>query len=184
MQSLQIIRGNNAAATYPIPDGIAGNSAALAQMALMVRRDAHDENLRNWVLQNVIFPNRVAGHDVAGEINACLAYCRDQIRYTRDPVDLERIADAWTTIETRAGDCKSKSVLLATMLAILGREPFFMVLSQEPYTRSPQWQFGHVYVGVMFPPGTFLPLDPTPETSKPGWQGEAFVRMRWNIFGE
>lgn len=182
MQTIQIINNGISGLSFTSASGIGGNAQALAHMALMVRRDCRNEDLRNFVIQNVV--RRVKGHDFAGEIEACFEFVRDNIRYTRDPVTVERLADAVTTLRTRAGDCKSKAVLLATMLAILGQQPFFLVLSQEPWSNDPQWEFSHVYVGLMFPPGHFMPLDPTPEESKVGWQGEAMVRMRFPIFGE
>lgn len=182
MQTIQLINNGLAGLTFTSANGIGGNAQALGHMALMVRRDCLSEDLRNFVLQNVV--RKVKPHDFAGEIEACFEWVRDKIRYTRDPVTVERLADSVTTLKTRAGDCKSKAVLLATMLAVLGQKPFFLVLSQEPWSNDPRWEFSHVYVGLMFPPGQFMPLDPTPESAPMGWQGEAMVRMRFPIFGD
>jgi len=190
VQYLQTIQttplGQQRISTRPAQDGLGGNLQALSVMAKMVRDDCLREDLRNWVLQNVV--RKVRGHNFNAEVQAAFDWARDGIRYTRDPDTSERVADLATTIRTGAGDCKSKSVALATILAILGQRPFFVVLAQTPMPSpllnwDPRWQFDHVYVGLNRD-GNYMPLDPTPEAARPGRNYGEGQRMAFRIFGE
>lgn len=164
----------------PGADGVAGNAQALSIMAGLVRQDARREDLRNWLNANVL--KGVRGHDFENEITRCYRWVKDAVTYRGDPVEVERLQDLPTTIRTLTGDCKAKSTALATMLALIGHKPFFMVMAQRPMAGNPKGEFDHVYVCVPFN-GQFKMLDPTPEGAKPGWQApRVFARMAYRIF--
>jgi hypothetical protein len=97
-----------------------------------------------------------------GQIAALFDFVTHQIRYEAHPIDQQTLQDARRTIEIGSGDCVSKSVLLATLLACFGHRPYFIA----------QWTDGesasHVYVGLNFN-GEELRLDPVAEDEPMGW---------------
>jgi transglutaminase-like putative cysteine protease len=70
------------------------------------------------------------------EIKACHEFVRDQIRYLRDPVDLERVATPEITLEMLQGDCDDKSTLLAALLHSIGHPVRFVAVGMngEPFS--------------------------------------------------
>ena len=157
-----------------------GTIQVLEIMAAIVREDAAQADLRKWLLRDVI--RKVPGHDYEGELKSCFAFARDHIVYRRDPQGVERVADMWSTLYALSpgepeGDCGIKSVFLATSLALVGFEPYFVVIRQTPADVT----FHHVYVGVN-DGGEHLALDPTPPRERPGWEPKAHQRAYYPIF--
>lgn len=104
----------------------------------------------------------VKGQDANGEIKALFDFVRDKITYRKHPINQQRLQDCRRTLEFRSGDCVSKSVCLATLLAALGYEPRFVAQNLDGN------EYSHVYVEVETPSG-WLPLDPVAETQPMGW---------------
>lgn len=92
--------------------------------------------------------------DYAGEILACYYWVCQNIRYMRDPHEVELVKEPIITLRTRQADCDDISTLLAAMLMATGNECRFVLISFNP-ERVPS----HVFVAVKTPAG-FLPLDP------------------------
>lgn len=159
-------------ATTRLPRGNRGTVQTLRLMAHFCRRDAGNQELRN-VAHRII--GSIAGHDFSGEIRALYEFCRDQIRYRKDPVDVERVQDALRTLQFGSGDCDDKSVLLATLLATCGHRARFCVSGPAP------GQWTHVYVEVRTPKG-WLALDPTPERANAGWETQAQAKGIFEIW--
>lgn len=67
-------------------------------------------------------------------------FVRDDIRYVRDPVGVELVSTPARTLDTRAGDCDDKSVLLAALLESLGHPTRFKAIALKG------GPFSHVYV--------------------------------------
>jgi transglutaminase-like putative cysteine protease len=86
------------------------------------------------------------------------------VRYSRDPVDVELVQDAWETIRQQSGDCDDKVTLLASLLAVQGFTPRFVVGGMEPDVLDHVWC--EVYLDWC---DQWLPLDPTNEQAWPGW---------------
>jgi hypothetical protein len=99
---------------------------------------------------------------------ALLAYCRDQIQYINHPWDLQVVQDCRRTLESGTGDCVSKSVCLATLLACWGIESRFV--AQAPQDGD----FSHVYVEANLD-GQWVALDPTAD----GKDGRPFSSVGW-----
>lgn len=167
--ALQIIRTTRSGPTVfgiDAPGGVAGNLATLRQMAQIVRDDRLNENLRQFVHHQVIA--RARPHDFTAEVDACFDWLKRNVTYRRDAWGTQRVADLATTIRTRTANCISLSVALATMLALIGKKPAFVVLAQQPWGFFGDGEFDHVYVCVDMD-GQCYPLDPTPEDARP-WQ--------------
>lgn len=112
------------------------------------------------------------------QIAALFNFVAQQIKYEPHPLNQQTLQDARRTIEIGSGDCVSKSVLLATLLACLGRRPYFIA----------QWLDGeeasHVYVGLMLD-GEELRLDPVASDEPMGWSQPTLdggFELPWGIF--
>lgn len=170
MSELQVIRSSPRGPqifNLQTPNGVAGNLHTLAQMRAAVLRDRLSEPLRRWV-HRLVAQN--APHDFEGEVDTCFEFCKTRIKYQRDAFGVQRVADLGTTLSANpiTGNCISKSVALATMLALLGQKPFFIIMAQtdwSPFVAG--WEFDHVFVGLNLRGYTY-PLDPTPEYARPG----------------
>lgn len=154
------------------PRGERGTLHALRLMAAFCKRDAANTELRA-VAQKII--EGVAGHDFNSEIRALYSFARDQIKYRKDPVEVERVQDALRTLQFRSGDCDDKVVLLVTLLAVCGHRARLCVSGPVP------GKWTHVYCEVATPQG-WLPLDPTPEAAQPGWQTNAPAKGIFEIW--
>lgn len=65
------------------------------------------------------------------EIRALHEFVRDQIRYLRDPVGVERVATPEATLMTGQGDCDDKSTLLAALLESIGHPARFVAVGMD-----------------------------------------------------
>lgn len=100
--------------------------------------------------------------DYIGEAKVIHAFVRDQIRYTRDPRNLELIQTPIKTLEIGQGDCDDKSILTSSLLEILGIKSRFVAVAF-----SGQDYFSHVLVEAKIN-NKWIPL----ETTEPvafGW---------------
>lgn len=142
--------------TWPLLDGADGTFQALALMAAAVLGDCppdysgyQDEfNLR--AAAEIIRGYKGAMNDPAA---ALFAFCRDQLSYLDHPFNTQQVQDARRTIERRTGDCVSKSVCLATLLATQGIHSRFA--AQCPDGK----EYSHVYVEARIG-GAWVSLDP------------------------
>jgi hypothetical protein len=106
--------------------------------------------------------------DDRSQIAALFAFCRDQINYLDHPWNMQVVKDCKRTLESREGDCVSKSVCLATLLASLGHASRFV--AQAPSNND----YDHVYVEV-WTDGQWLALDPTAD----GQEGRPLADVGW-----
>jgi len=134
----RIVAQRPIATLVSIPDGKAGTIATLKIMRQFARDAIRSpsQQIRNLALDIVsILPARSFGREVA----RLHAYVRDQIRYVRDPVDLESVATPEKTLEIGQGDCDDKSTLLAALLESTGHPARFVAVG---FGGAP---FSHVY---------------------------------------
>ncbi len=162
---------NNWNITRPLATGWRGTLRTLRAMAFFCRRDAASQELRDIALDII---GHVPGHDFQNEINALFFFVRN-IRYRRDPVQVERVQDALRTLQFGTGDCDDKSTLLVSLLAAVGHRSRFVV------TGPAVGKWNHVYVEVQTKRG-WLALDPTPERAIPGWEQQAPVKAVFEIW--
>lgn len=118
------------------------------------------------------------GHAAMSQVAALFDFVAHKITYEPHPIDQQVCQDARRTIELGSGDCVSLSVCLATLLACLGYQPYFIA----------QWLDGesasHVYVGLKLN-GEELRLDPVASDKPMGWSQELLdggFEVAWEIF--
>jgi transglutaminase-like putative cysteine protease len=92
--------------------------------------------------------------DYAGEALACYYWVCKNIRYIRDPLDVEYVKQPSVTLSTRTGDCDDQAALLAAMFMTCGNRAALCVAAfGQPAVPS------HVFPMVMSP-GGWVALDP------------------------
>lgn len=92
--------------------------------------------------------------DYASEALALYYWVCANIRYVRDPSDVEYVQDPRRTVQSRAADCDDEATLLAALLMTIGNTCAFEIVS---FSNPPSPT--HVYVSVDTPKGP-IPLDP------------------------
>lgn len=118
------------------------------------------------------------GRATQKEIAALFNFCAHQIKYLEHPINQQVCQDARRTIEIGSGDCVSLSVLLATLLACLGHQPYFIAQCLDGE------EFSHVYVALKLN-GQELRLDPVARDKPMGWSQQTLdggFETTWEIF--
>jgi transglutaminase-like putative cysteine protease len=154
----------------PLADGIEGTLATLDLMALTVRGGQGPDfsGFRDPAIQQTA--QRTVRHQSTSHriVEELFDFCRDRIRYVNHPFDLQVVQDAARTLDFESGDCVSKSVCLATLLACLDFLPRFVAQKFDATG------YDHVYVEVWLD-GQWIALDPTGD----GRDGRPFAAMGW-----
>lgn len=142
-----------------IPDGAQGIDVTLSHMSRL-SRDGR-KNLQVIQTARALIQN-CPPKDWACQVRALHAFVRDQIQYVLDPVDVEMVQTPMVTLDTRAGDCDDKSVLLAALLGAIGHPSRYRAIGFEPGI------FCHVYVETKIG-DQWIPLETT-EPVPVGWE--------------
>lgn len=74
-------------------------------------------------------------------LRAVWSFVKDHIRYVRDAPGKELVKSPGATWESKAGDCKSMSVMAGSLLKCLGYKYFYRVARYDP--KNPEQ--GHIY---------------------------------------
>lgn len=123
------------ATLHGLPDGPEGTYVTMRAMRNFARASLKtpEQIVRNAALSIV---KNVAPRDYWGELKACHAFVRDQIRYTMDPDDIELVQSPEVTLSNSSADCDDKSVLLAALLLSLGHPCRFVAVGfgGEPFS--------------------------------------------------
>lgn len=122
---------------------------------------------------------KLSGRDPRAQIAALCNYVTHSIKYVPHPLNQQRVQDCRRTLEIGSGDCVSKSVCLATLLACLGHVSRFV--AQCPDGDS----YSHVYVECQLADGNYLALDPVAEDKQIGWSQplpDGGFETSWSIF--
>lgn len=104
----------------------------------------------------------VPGKDFRSEMDRIFVFVRDNIRYTRDIVNVETVQTPAKTLDYKQGDCDDQVVLLAALLESVGIEARFKAVGFTP------GHFQHVYLEAR-DNGEWIGLDPTEQVA-PGWE--------------
>lgn len=153
--------------TEPLSPGTDGTFQTLAAMAKCVRGEISPDfcgyekpaivNLASTLIQDC--------KDSQQEIKALFNYAANQIRYEAHPIDQQIVQDACQTIRLKTGDCVSKSVLLATLLASLDYDVRFVAQYYDD-----KQLYSHVYVEAFDKQlMNWIPLDPVADDKPMGW---------------
>lgn len=180
---LQIFRDGRETQSYlnvPLKDGEQGNLQTCDAMAKIVREDRLEPDLRIFVLREIV--GSIRGHNFDGEIGRIFDFCQNRITYRKDPFNVERVADIWSTLyalnpSEPEGDCGIKATFFASCCAILGHKPFFVLIKQRFDSRS----FNHVYNAVAVG-GELKFYDATPQERPAGWEAGHYRKLLYSIF--
>jgi hypothetical protein len=165
--------------------GRAGTVQTLIEMAALVRDDVEtDQGLQDFANQILVRAN-VAGdvkRQTVAEIKTLFDYVRDKFIFRRDPTGgSEAIQDARVSIARGFGDCDDHTVLLSTLLGLVGFVTRFVVLRVNPESDG----FDHVYCEVLSPRGDrWLALDASNKQALIGWEARGIERRTFSIFGD
>lgn len=100
-----------------IPNGNAGTLETLKKMRLLIISEV--SNYRIIQLARYLVED-LKQQDFLGEAKLIQEFVRDQIRYVKDPRNVELIQTPTKTLEIGQGDCDDKSILVSTLLECLG----------------------------------------------------------------
>lgn len=149
-------------------------------MAAMVREDAmRDAGLGRFAAQ-LLINNKLDSHSNQDDILDTVFRYVQQITYIHDPGGaFDDINSARETLHKGYGDCDDLAVLLATLLALLGYTPAFVMAKYSEETNG----FDHIYLEVETNKGAMV-LDPTTRSHGIGWENPKFIdRVTFPIFG-
>lgn len=143
--------------TWLLADGADGTYQSLALMAAAVRGECGPDysgctdpfNIRAAAV--IVNAYKDATPD---SLAALFYFCRDHITYVDHPFNTQQVQDCRRTLERRTGDCVSKSVCLATLLATQGIISRFV--AQSPDGKD----YTHVYVEAWRDGEGWIGLDP------------------------
>lgn len=154
-------------------DGAEGTFQALDLMARAVRGECapdfsgYDDPYNRHAARQIIA--HAAPRATTWDVMAALfRWCRDRVLYVDHPWNVQQVQDARRTIERRTGDCVSKSVCLATLLASQGIVSRFV--AQCPDGED----YSHVYVEAWMG-WDWIGLDPVAS----GTEGRPLGEVGW-----
>lgn len=124
-----------------VPDGKIGNVKVALNMVRLVRESVlFDEGLERWLKQRLVEAKDNSYTNPTDLFKFIFDLVHKNVAYIEDIAgNTESIKDARRTLEDGFGDCDDQAVLVATLLAMLGYEPSFILASTDPTI------FQHVY---------------------------------------
>lgn len=179
---LRVMSSNSGSQYYWIRNGKQGSIQTAAQMARLVREDTvRDEGLRKFAAQ-ILINSGLNSHAPKRDVIAAIFRYVKQFTYIHDPGgSFDSVANARTTIANGFGDCDDLSVLLATLLALVGLQPRFVLARYKEKGKG----YDHVYVDVELPQaeGGRIALDPSANRRGAGWESlKSIERLTYPIF--
>jgi hypothetical protein len=161
--------------------GKLGSYQTAEEMAKLVRQAAiHDIGLGNFAAQ-ILVRNGLDSHsDQDDVVDAVFRYVQ-KFTYISDTTGtgaFDAVASARETMRSGHGDCDDLSVLLASLLALVGFRPSFVLAKMREASSG----YDHVYVQVFTKKGR-IALDPTTRKYGMGWESpNAIERVVFPIF--
>jgi transglutaminase-like putative cysteine protease len=144
----------------PLSSGKAGIHETLRAMRRLVREARSNLIVRQTAARVVyLSPEKNEHH----EVEAIFYFVRDNIRYTKDIVDVETLATPEKTLALGYGDCDDQTTLLAALYESVGYPTRFVVAGY-----GADKQPSHVYLEV-WAANEWIPCDPT-EPNFFGWE--------------
>lgn len=168
--------------------GREGSLQTALEMAKLVRHDSvSDEGLERFAVQKLISAG-LDSHSRPEDVIEILFKFVQAIPYIFDPAgSFDSVQNARHTLAKGYGDCDDLAVLLATLLALVGYRPRFVLAKYKESTQG----FDHVYVDVILSdndphrPGAThrIALDPCSRSHAAGWENRnAIERLTFPIF--
>ncbi|MHC4645184.1 MAG: transglutaminase-like domain-containing protein [Planctomycetota bacterium] len=158
-----------------IPAGEAGTDTTVEKIADLVKAAIHRPGIRLITL-GALNRYRAKSKNSLSQSRAIFRFVKKHVRYTRDPVSIETVADPEFTLrKTKAGDCDDMAAVIAAMNLSIGIPTRFRVIGSHPD------RFRHVFAEVYID-GTWLPADPA-ECSQLGQRVQKYSAEKLYNFG-
>lgn len=125
----------------PLPEGHLGTLRTLEVMRWLARKDSLSIEVCNTV-NTILLQGRQS--PALPPAAVLFFFARDQIIYTPDPPDMEKVSDFAHLTINRAGDCDDKVQWLATALLSLGVAVRFVVQSYDGQYWANGWD--HIFL--------------------------------------
>lgn len=160
----------------PLLGGDAGVAQTVEQMRALIDQALKDPSIIRLATDIV---RSVPAFDEMGEGQAIFNWVSRNIRFTRDPVNKEKLYPPSELLKIRAGDCDDISMMMATLLMAIGI-PARLITVGDPTSPDPS-QFSHVYVEGQIQ-GVWVPFDAARADSVFGSAPMSSSRMRaWSL---
>ncbi len=158
-----------------IPSGFAGTRQTAAHVARLIREGASDFYVRQKAI-DILLSRGVTPKDYVGEIDALFRWVQRNVRYTKDPFQVELLHAARRMLELRAGDCDDMTILLGSLVKSIGHPVRLVLTGPDARKRD---LYSHIYLEAQHQ-GDWIPLDATMPFGM-GWSPRAPVRMVLSI---
>lgn len=139
-----------------IPQGYPGIRATLGHVQALIHQGLMDFFVRQKAI-DILLKEGIQPKDYLGEIRALFNFVQQNVRYTKDPYQVETLHTARRMLELRAGDCDDMTILLASLLGSIGHPVRLVIVGPDP---SQPRHFSHIYLEA-FCKGSWIPLDAT-----------------------
>jgi len=126
-------------ARLSIPHGEAGTDATVRVMRAMIEDGKRDQIVRQ-LAEQILRRYGVPRYRYVAELASLHDWVRRNVRYTKDPHEVEYIQTPRRLLQTRMGDCDDMAVLLGSLSEVVGHPVGIKVVS-----RDPNRNFHHVY---------------------------------------
>lgn len=159
----------------PLLSGDAG-----VEQTINLMRQLVDDSLRDPAIirlaTDIVRP--VAAFDDISEVRAIYDWVKHNIRFTKDPINKEKLYPPSELLKIRAGDCDDISILTATLAMAVGHPARLVTVAASPAAPD---QFSHVYTEIEVPAnsGQWIPADAARFDSEFGVAPPIVTRSRW-----
>lgn len=126
-------------ARLSIPHGEAGTEATVQVMRAMIEDGKRDQVVRQ-LAERILRRYNVPRYRYVAELASLHDWVRRNVRYTKDPHEVEYIQTPRRLLQTRMGDCDDMAVLLGSLSEVVGHPVGIKVVSRD-LNRN----FHHVY---------------------------------------
>jgi hypothetical protein len=162
----------------PLADGNAGTDQTVRLMRRLVQEALRDASFVRFAVDLV---RNVPQYDDFGEVYALFSWVQQHIRYTKDPVTVEKLYPPMELLKIQAGDCDDISMLLGALAIALGYPARLVTVAAN---RNYPDEFSHVYTEVEAPPGSgkWIAVDAARPNSAFGLEPAVYFRKRvWSL---
>jgi hypothetical protein len=139
-----------------IPTGYLGTVQTVEHIKELIRQGSKDFFVRQKAI-DILLENKVEPKQYMAEIETLFRWVQKNIRYTKDPFQVEVLHSARRMLELRAGDCDDMAILLGSMLKSIGHPVRLVLAGFDPARPN---QYSHIYLEVLYK-NRWIPLDAT-----------------------
>jgi Transglutaminase-like superfamily len=168
----------------PLLSGDAGVEQTINQMRELADEALHDPSIIRLATDIV---RSAPAFDEIAEARALYDWVHGNIRFTKDPVNKEKLYPPAELLKIRAGDCDDIAMLLGVLLMAVGYPARLVTVAVSGQAE----QFSHVYTEGEVPAhsGQWVAMDPARYDSEFGVPPPVVTRARWwslsdNSYGE